>query len=266
MKKLGILFLFSLVQNCSVTTQNSSGVIYLYSSAQPSVYFSTTTDFNLEIYYESGAEPYVGQNNQSRNLWSILQDNLEAALQYKSKDVTLNIPTQLNEMTDLGTFNKSNWKAEEIIDLHAKNLNQKPNNSRAVFYIYFLNGYFHDGQSENRNVIGVNLSGTPVVAMFKAVIRATGANPNGWVPRYVEQSTLVHEMGHALGLVNNGIPLSSQHQDKEHGAHTLNEDCVMYWQNEGASGLASFVQKYIVDSNSIMWGPEVLKDVENFSQ
>ncbi|HEY1079471.1 MAG TPA: hypothetical protein VGE46_05215, partial [Bdellovibrio sp.] len=91
-------------------------------------------------------------------------------------------------------------------------------------------------------------------------------NPNGPIPKYVEQSTLVHEMGHALGFVNNGVTLASAHQDTAHGAHTTNPNCVMYWQNEGASDLASFVQNFITNNTTVMWGAEVLQDARNFSQ
>ena len=99
--------------------------------------------------------------------------------------------------------------------------------------------------------------------MFKDVIKATGGN---FVQRYVEQSTLVHEMGHALGFVNNGIPMASPHQDTEHGAHTTNSNCVMYYLNEGASDMASFVGRFITGGDINMWGPEVLSDAEAFSK
>ena len=34
-------------------------------------------------------------------------------------------------------------------------------------------------------------------------------------PRFtcVEQSTIVHEIGHAIGLVNNGVPATTAHHD-----------------------------------------------------
>lgn len=75
----------------------------------------------------------------------------------------------------------------------------------------------------------------------------------------------MHELGHAIGLVNNGIPMSSPHQDAEHGAHTTNNECVMYWLNEGPSGLRDFVAQYIVSGETLMWGPQVLSDAEAFS-
>ncbi len=72
----------------------------------------------------------------------------------------------------------------------------------------------------------------PVIAMFKDVIASTNSLTNPNTSRYVEQSTIVHEVAHAIGLVNNGISLTSAHQDSPHGAHCTNDRCVMYYTNE----------------------------------
>ncbi|MEN0059089.1 MAG: hypothetical protein AAGB31_09655, partial [Bdellovibrio sp.] len=115
-------------------------------------------------------------------------------------------------------------------------------------------------------VIGVSLTGTPIIAIFKDVVQSTSGNPNGAVPKFVEQSTMVHEMGHALGFVNNGVPMVTSHQDTAHGAHTTNSNCVMYWLNEGTSDLTQFVLHYINSGNTVMWGSQVLQDAQAYSQ
>ena len=90
-------------------------------------------------------------------------------------------------------------------------------------------------------MIGFSINDTPIIAVFKDVVVTSGGPA---VQKFVEQSTLVHEMGHALGFVNNGVPLASSHQDSVHGAHTVNSNCIMYWLNEGASDMAAFVQQF----------------------
>lgn len=71
---------------------------------------------------------------------------------------------------------------------------------------------------------------------------------------FVEQSALAHELGHAIGLVDRGLPLESPHGDLEHPLHCANPDCVMYYLNEGVWDLRDFVL------NTFNMGPAVLFD------
>jgi hypothetical protein len=73
----------------------------------------------------------------------------------------------------------------------------------------------------------------------------------------------VHEVGHAVGLVNRGVPLTSDHHDAEHGAHRTNQDCVMYHANEGAAELAQFVRDAVVAGDTIILGDECLADTDS---
>jgi hypothetical protein len=49
----------------------------------------------------------------------------------------------------------------------------------------------------------------------------------------VELGIWTHETGHLLGLVGNGLPMSVDHRDEDHGAHDENDQCIMYWAYEG---------------------------------
>lgn len=44
-----------------------------------------------------------------------------------------------------------------------------------------------------------------------------------------ERNVWAHEIGHVIGLVDNGIPMQTDHRDPEHGRHDRNEGCLMYW-------------------------------------
>ncbi len=50
----------------------------------------------------------------------------------------------------------------------------------------------------------------------------------------IEEAVLVHEAGHNLGLVDNGIPMQTPHKDAQHGNHDSNQNCVMYWAVESS--------------------------------
>lgn len=228
-------------------------------------YFKSTETITLEIYYETGAEPFVGlANTQSgKSLWDILRDNLASIFQYRTNPPSVTVPSTLDLMTSMGTFGKESWTASEILNLNTTFRAQNSTATAARFYIYFLNGYLADSNGANSQIIGVSLSGTPIIAIFKDVVRASGGI---LVQRFVEQSTLVHEIGHALGLVNNGVPLTSQHQDEQNGKHTNDSDCIMYYLNEGASDLLSFIVRFQTASTFEMWGAQTLQDAQSFSE
>lgn len=88
----------------------------------------------------------------------------------------------------------------------------------------------------------------------------------GIVRRFVEQSTIVHELGHALGFVNNGVPMVTNHQDVAHGRHTTDDQCVMYYLNEGTADLIQFFQRFLTSHSLVMWGSAVRADAQAFSR
>ena len=255
--------LFSLATTTSCSSGSSGGGT---NAAQINAqrYFQTVSNIEIEVHYEPGAEPYDGNTGTGRPVWGLLGSNLTAIFQYRTNPPSLNYPTALNQMSAVAVQNKTSWTRDDILNLHARSALLTATETKPVFYVYFLKGNFNDGTGPNNAVLGVSLGGTTVIAMFKDVIESSATLL--MVRKFVEQSTLIHEMGHSLGFVNNGVPLTSAHQDTPHGAHTTNQDCVMYWANEGASGLANFVQRYLSSGSPVMWGPEVLADAKAISK
>lgn len=48
-----------------------------------------------------------------------------------------------------------------------------------------------------------------------------------------ERNVWAHELGHVIGLVDNGVPLQSAHRDAAHGRHDVSDACIMYWAYDG---------------------------------
>ncbi len=212
----------------------------------------------VEVDYAQGAEPYTGSGTLGGDTWALFKANATKLFEGQSK--TLEIPSQLSQMEALTDATGADFTAEQILAL-AKSHRGTPNTAdTASFYALWLNGYFRDSTGQRKDVLGVSLGATGVLAIFKPVVQSTqGLFPN--TVRYVEQSTLIHEFGHAVGLVNNGIALTTTHQDTAHGAHCTNTKCVMYWANEGPSDLGTFVATNVTTGTSILWGAECLDDV-----
>jgi hypothetical protein len=100
--------------------------------------------------------------------------------------------------------------------------------------------------------------------MFKDVIKSSGMDMNGPLPKFVEQSTIIHEMAHSMGLVNNGVPMVNNHQDSSNGRHCADTDCVMYYQHGGMKDLQEYVSRFMKTMNPVMFGPECLRDVRSY--
>lgn len=257
---LFLLLSFLLLPGCGKTVLDQSNDLgQLFSQSSATHYFKSSEKVIVEVHYEPGAEPFAGQTAAGRPYWQILEDNLKAVFKFRANQPVVIVPKVISEMNAMPLQNKSTWTADDILNLNKNFKIASPTTSEARFYVYFVNGNY----SESNNVIGISVNGTPVIGIFKNVITSSGGFV---VQRYVEQSTIIHELGHALGFVNSGVPMKTPHQDTAHGSHTTNPDCVMYWQNEGKADLMNFVGKFISSGNNIMWGPEVLADAEAFSK
>lgn len=215
----------------------------------------------VEVFYEEETPPYTGLILGDIKTWDILADNLQKIYEDKPAGKRIFVPTEISEMKKIPSSGKKSWTGKELYELAQKYSPQDTNIRSMKYPIFFVSGYFNDGAIEARNTIGVNISNTRVIAIFKDVIERTEGEK---VKKFMEQSTLVHEVGHVIGLVNKGIPLASSHQDKSNGAHCNNPHCVMYWLNEGASDLEDFVKKFISTRSTILFGPHCLEDIRNF--
>lgn len=208
----------------------------------------------VKVYYEEGAEPYT--EGPLIKYWSIFQQNINALFQNRAHVPTLIVPMTLAEMTKVESFNKSTWSIDDVLST-AKTVETANPAGTITFSLFFLKGE----ASENSGILGFHINRTYTMAIFKDVIRNSGS---GLVPIYVEQATVIHEMGHALGLVNNGVSMRSAHQDTENGAHCTNPKCVMYWQNEGTTGLKNFAANIIANGNTVMFDSQCLQDTHAY--
>ncbi|MBI2077331.1 MAG: hypothetical protein HYT80_03020 [Euryarchaeota archaeon] len=123
------------------------------------------------------------------------------------------------------------WTLSEIRALEKEKRDNSASGSTAVLYILYLGGKY-----ETDGVIGVQYGPTSF-ALFKDAM-ANAANPTNpvlplaFTATDVERSVIVHEFGHVVGLVNHGVAMVRDHEDKEHAGHSKNKDSVMYYAVE----------------------------------
>lgn len=100
-------------------------------------------------------------------------------------------------------------------------------------YTLFVDGEYADGSGDG-TVLGIAWANRYSV-LFRDSIEDACRNRLGSVPgigdRLCANAELViwrHELGHVLGLVDRGAPLTSDHVDPDADAHCIHDDCVMY--------------------------------------
>lgn len=261
MRLLLIILVLFIGASCSKKAKEKSS--YKTNPAETTKnFFTTASALTVEVAYEPGAEPYDDNLGvSSSSVWWILEENLNALYLGRSNAPVITVPQRMADFTALPAQSKTSWTAEDILQLADRYRVNKSTSGHSYFWVVFVNGRFNNSSG----TIGVSIKGTTVIAIFKDVIKASDpGGPRTLVAKYVEQSTLVHEMGHALGLVNSGLPLKTSHEDTGHPAHCSDPDCVMYWSNEGSADMVNFVRKAITSGSVIMYDGQCLKDSREY--
>lgn len=129
---------------------------------------------------------------------------------------------------------------DEIAALEDAHRSRFTSGDTAVFHIVYVAGGAEGDTSESKT-LGAAYRGTSLV-IFKGNVKDSSksgilsTNPE---ERCIERAVLVHEFGHAAGLVNLGTDMVRPHEDPEHRGHSANRDSVMYWAVENTLGLFS---------------------------
>jgi hypothetical protein len=238
------------------------------------LYGPSISTIKIEVAYVSNAAPYVGPiPTFGKDAWRLMEVNLEGSSSMPGLFTGLNktfvLPKTLAEFelvasapgstfSDNGAMATS-YTVSQIQAIAAANRKQ-PGSGTASFYVLFLDGYYNDGTGPDTSVLGASIGSTRIIAMFKPVIVASADPMHPFQERFVEQAVLIHELGHAAGLVNNGIAMAKAHEDTTHRLHCTNPACAMFWLNDGGAGARLFVQRYITTGEDVLYGSECLAD------
>jgi hypothetical protein len=230
----------------------------------PKTYFSTMESLIVEVAYEEGARPFDGNLDDGNPLWSITEDNLNAVFRSRLDNIEMNVPLSIEQMESIPHQNQIGFTLDDIRDIANYARKRETTETNAVFFVLFLNGYLKSNGHLQKGVIGINLSGTGIIAMFKPVILAIETEDYFNTVKFIEQYSLIHELGHALGLVNSGVSMVKDHHDYHNGSHCTDDTCVMYWLNEGVGELENFVERVANTGQKTLFGENCLSDSNLF--
>lgn len=96
------------------------------------------------------------------------------------------------------------------------------NRGQAVIWVVYLNGESEFDVPGTR-ALGVAYDASSIAVFRDSIERTAPAE----VRDVVEAIVLVHEAGHLFGLVNNGLPMATDHEDPENPRHDASAACVM---------------------------------------
>ncbi|MHB1261576.1 MAG: hypothetical protein ACYC2H_07650 [Thermoplasmatota archaeon] len=101
----------------------------------------------------------------------------------------------------------------------------------ALLHVLFLDGSMQD-EEDSRLTLGSTLAGEGLIAVFPdEYAKATRLSPTGTMASArgeMDRHVLLHELGHAFGLVGQRIPMVRPHVDVEHPGHSSNPQSVMH--------------------------------------
>lgn len=181
----------------------------------------------VEIDYPVG----YGPNAQAKQ---VLKD---ALVQVTGRDAS---QVEFVEEAEIPAEAGKKYTLNEIVALEDEHRDRKTGGDTAALYVLYVAGGSTDDGGDSR-VLGLAYRGTSI-AMMKGNIK--DASKSGLLStrpdeQCVERSVLVHEFGHAAGLVNLGAPMVSPHEDGGHPGHSSNKESVMYYAVENTVDLLS---------------------------
>lgn len=195
-----------------------AGCFGLTDTVEPTDYIrdSQYTRWIIEIDYVQGHAP-------SASATSALQDRMEELVR-KPDGISVRTASQ-----PMGVSADGGWSDSEIQDLHKRFQDRKTDGDTIVTHVLYLDGR----SSEQQDRVGVAF-GHEYVVVFKERIEEGCSVLSGCVGAQttIETAVLVHEFGHVIGLVNHGIDMVVDHEDRDHPRHSDNQRSVMYWAVE----------------------------------
>lgn len=184
----------------------------------------------VEIDFPQG----YGMNPEARTL---LRNTLAEVSGRAADDIVI------EEQAEIPAEPGRKYSIQEIVALEEKHRDRRTTGNTAALYILYVAGGYSEDDGDSR-VLGVAYRGTSL-AIMKGNIRDGTRNGGilGTAPeeRYVERAVVVHELGHALGLVDLGTKMQRPHEDSEHQGHSSNPESVMYWTVDTSDILANVI-------------------------
>lgn len=156
-------------------------------------------------------------------------DELAAALrELTRRPVATTSSTPIGD--DLAAPGSDGWSSQELSDLARATLTSADPGAFGRGTVAVIHVLYLDGEWEERPTAAGLASDVAAFLFidFGAAQQTLRRGDGPSVAEIVEREVLLHEVGHLLGLVNNGLPMQRPHEDPESEGHSSNKESVMY--------------------------------------
>ena len=133
-------------------------------------------------------------------------------------------------MNEVNFAETSSWTATKVREIGHDTMDAPPQTSELRWHVIMPQGKYSDD-----SVLGVAVDASTIALFSDSIDDATSIFNPRISAEDIENSVMVHEFGHLLGLVNLVYTSPADHEDSEHPGHSNNEDSVMYWAIESAN-------------------------------
>jgi len=163
------------------------------------------------------------------------QEALNTTEQFLSE--TLDKPGGISfSISTIPSPGKESYSSSDIRDIEDDYRTLKNEGDQLAIFAFYADQHY----TSNESVLGIAYLNTSI-ALFSSQIESNSGGLNQPSKSLLEATVLNHEFGHLLGLVNNGTPMQTDHQDEANGHHCDNEDCLMYWSVETSDALGNLI-------------------------
>jgi hypothetical protein len=141
------------------------------------------------------------------------------------------------------------WTFDELDDLAKATFDLPVSVDTTRMHVLFVDGSYEKDTASSK-ILGIAWGGKNLVMFKQTIENLCQQAPLLIRERVCEAAELgiwTHETGHLLGLVDNGLPMVSNHRDPDssHGRHDASDDCIMYWAYEGQSIIDLFRDRFL---------------------
>lgn len=241
---LGLAFFMA---GCSTPEENpvnstASNNLSLGSSAKDLLDDSKFTSLKIEVVYVQGFEPSA---EALKDLTGFLGDLL-----HKPQGITV-------ETVPIPSPGGGKYTLDQIKKIEQENRSYYNSGGQLSVYIFYADGKSSSGDSSGE-VLGTAYKNTSMVIYAGTMRELTDFSI---ISRSeLETSTLRHEFGHLLGLVDNGTPPLSDHVDPENKAHCSTSGCIMAASLEYGKSAMAFLKSF----HTTGFGEHCLNDLQAY--
>lgn len=216
------------------TDQEPSGrfVHYISSATYPRMI--------LEVDSVAGMEPRAGVARD-------MEARLSSLLDKPSGVEVINDGTIPSRGSDHG------WTDQELSQLAQEHFDRAVADDVVKMHVMFLDGHSARDDDGGR-ILGLAWGHTYIV-IFKRTLESAcrqSALPTNreQLCSMAELAVWLHEVGHNLGLVDNGLSLASDHRDPDHPKHCDNDNCLMYWAWKGPNATDQLLDRLLAGQDT----------------